>query len=175
MTAPKTINVLTGAAKTMAVKLKYGHTTEYTRSDTIPAMLAAARAEGINEGLMEAAHVCRYTAFNDPDEVRQWRYIRRCILALIGTPAPEPVPEASLAKWKKQFDWTLSHAAGMTLSEEDVRELAGILHAIIDTPAPDQVQEAAKVLPSGKWCECGLPHETGGPCWECRALPGDAP
>ena len=24
-------------------------------------------------------------------------------------------------------------------------------------------------LPKGKWCECGYPHETGGPCWECRA------
>ena len=24
-------------------------------------------------------------------------------------------------------------------------------------------------LPKGKWCACGLPHETGGPCWECRA------
>ena len=24
-------------------------------------------------------------------------------------------------------------------------------------------------LPAGKWCACGFPHETGGPCWECRA------
>jgi hypothetical protein len=24
-------------------------------------------------------------------------------------------------------------------------------------------------LPDGKWCKCGMPHETGGPCWECRA------
>ncbi len=23
-------------------------------------------------------------------------------------------------------------------------------------------------LPKGKWCTCGIPHETGGPCWECR-------
>jgi len=28
-------------------------------------------------------------------------------------------------------------------------------------------------LPKGKWCECGYPHETGGPCWECRANPPD--
>jgi hypothetical protein len=24
------------------------------------------------------------------------------------------------------------------------------------------------VIPRGKWCRCGFPHETGGPCWECR-------
>ena len=24
-------------------------------------------------------------------------------------------------------------------------------------------------LPKGKWCACGYPHESGGPCWECRA------
>jgi len=21
---------------------------------------------------------------------------------------------------------------------------------------------------NGQWCKCGMPHETGGPCWECR-------
>lgn len=27
---------------------------------------------------------------------------------------------------------------------------------------------AIHALPSGKWCKCGYPHETGGPCGECR-------
>ena len=35
-----------------------------------------------------------------------------------------------------------------------------------DTPAK------ASSLPAGKWCACGFPHETGGPCWECRAIAG---
>jgi hypothetical protein len=41
------------------------------------------------------------------------------------------------------------------------------------TPAtsPDDLVNAA--LPKGKWCDCGLPHETGGPCWECRAAATD--
>ena len=38
------------------------------------------------------------------------------------------------------------------------------------TPAVT-VQEAAK-LPYGAYCACGLPHITGGPCWECRAIAG---
>jgi len=25
-----------------------------------------------------------------------------------------------------------------------------------------------KTKGAGKWCKCGFPHETGGPCWECR-------
>lgn len=29
-------------------------------------------------------------------------------------------------------------------------------------------------LPKGKWCACGFPHETGGPCWECRMREMDA-
>ena len=28
--------------------------------------------------------------------------------------------------------------------------------------------EAPERIPAGKWCKCGFPHETGGPCWECR-------
>jgi len=89
-----------------------------TRSDTIPAMLAAARAEGAKG----AARI----------------------------------------------------ADGYGACAVDV-EMRDEILALIDTPAPDPVQEAVTVLPSGKWCECGLPHETGGPCWECRALSGDAP
>ena len=58
--------------------------TSYTRSDAIPALLAAARAEGRADG----------RAANDSDEVRQWQYIRHRILALINTLATEPVPEA---------------------------------------------------------------------------------
>lgn len=44
------------------------------------------------------------------------------------------------------------------------------IRSLIDQPAPsfDLVADAAMVLPPGKWCACGLPHETGGPCWECR-------
>jgi len=35
-------------------------------------------------------------------------------------------------------------------------------------------QAAIHRLPSGKWCNCGYPHETGGPCWECRRNPKES-
>jgi len=42
------------------------------------------------------------------------------------------------------------------------------------TQAPAVPAEPAQVtaIPHGKWCACGYPHETGGPCWECRAIAG---
>lgn len=40
---------------------------------------------------------------------------------------------------------------------------------LMDGWVKSEHRNALGLLPRGKWCACGFPHETGGPCWECRA------
>lgn len=42
------------------------------------------------------------------------------------------------------------------------------MEAFLRALSSEQPQEPPKTLPNGKWCKCGFPHETGGPCWECK-------
>ena len=106
--------------------------------------------------------------FTVPDRFMVWHSNPN--LSHVGTWSIERYPEEAVEAVRADTIPALLAAARANVQRElfSAWIRRDLTQADFNTPAPEPVQEAATVLPSGKWCECGLPHETGGPCWECR-------